>query len=63
MLLHENNIDIPEEWKYDENIDEYYKQYDIDYNDLINPEYNDNKDKMTYAMFLANKGIIPSKEW
>ena len=44
-------------------LDKYYKEYDIKYNKLMPPEYNDNKNKMTYAMFLAENGIIPSDEW
>ena len=44
-------------------LDNYYKQYNIKYNKLISPEYNDNWNKETYSMYLAKNSIIPPKEW
>ena len=58
-LLKYNDINIPEYWNYDDTLDEYYNIYDIKYNRLITSEFNDNKDKVTYAIYLSSKGIIP----
>ena len=58
-LLQKKNDEIPEYWNYDDTLDEYYNIYDIKYNRLITSEFNDNKDKVTYAIYLSSKGIIP----
>ena len=44
-MLEENNIEVPEEWRHDEMLDEYYKKYEVRNNKLIPPKYNDNEDK------------------
>ena len=56
-------MNIPECWNYEDELDEYYNIYDIKYNRLITPDFNDNKDKVTYAIYLSSKGIVPNKEW
>ena len=45
ILLKRNNMNIPNEWKYDNMLDKYYKEYDIKCNKLISAEYNHNYDK------------------
>ena len=42
-------------------IEEYCKYYDIKINYNISPSYNINKDQNTIAMYLASKGMVPSK--
>ena len=54
-------MDIPEYWNYEDELYDYYEKYNIDYKTIITPEYNNNCENMTYAMFLASKGIISSK--
>ena len=45
-------MNVPEYWNYEDELDEYYEKYNIDYKIIITPEYN-NEDRITYAMFLA----------
>ena len=44
-------------------LDKYYEKYNINYCELILPKYNDNKDKITFAIYLMQNDIIPPKEW
>ena len=47
-------MNILECWNYEDELDKYYEKYNIDYKIIITPEFNENKDKMTFAMYLAS---------